>query len=782
MASLSLLELEHLKGEQNALLQREDENSILRPPSTTEEKTDGVLTMEALQQQTKRLETELTYQRALLSKLQQSPAESSPTSPPSATILQPFSSSIRVGDAYGGLLNELQDVREQITQYVDPGEQPDSQILVDTWTNTASASHNVTNAPSSSKVTIVSKRNGANQRPQTPSSRSVAGNIRQIQSVSPKSHLDGGFRQIEIGSGELEALHAGAAETNTTRIKSRRSKKVKEYRERFLEEREVLLADLEQRLSRDAARSARHTLNSSLRPSDVDSMARNAAHARGGRLANLTNSFVVETQDALRAMRERLENEQSRQLASVRAAFEEDKERLLLDLETTGRLEREEAIRMVVEVNRAEKERLVSEEHRRARDQMNREIARMKANLNAQLKRPASELVLEDERFQELADEELRLREKLEAERRSLELQLKDQLDLQVQEQRAKMLDEHRERVEALTLDVLSTHETYLKNERRKALLEQQHEQEVVLKELGEALRYGTSTSLEKFRHELEEENERKASHLRQQMKQSEKIEMEKLRRKMKLDSDTKMRQVREESASSLEVETAKVKAEIKADHAARIHKLQLDLKGQREREISQVRKMMEDEFRSKVDTMKASLEKDIGERSSEMKMARLKDLKLQMEEQIENGKRTERIELAAIRERFDEEANAAFNYVDEYFSISRKNLSAPFVNVDVPDSADEMRSRLNSLRRQFDTFMRRYELASEKLGELQNDMISARMNSARQERLIEELRGHATGRDTLEVNARKLYMANEHLIDQVNVSRRARGLGGDRR
>ena len=92
---------------------------------------------------------------------------------------------------------------------------------------------------------------------------------------------------------------------------------------------------------------------------------------------------------------------------------------------------------------------------------------------------------------------------------------------------------------------------------------------------------------------------------------------------------------------------------------------------------------------------------------------------------------------LAAIRERFQEEADNAFQYIDEYFRIVNRPIDVPHLDVDVPRTKDEMRSRLNSLRRQFDTFMRRYELAGEKLGEMQNDLVSAQLDAARKERLV---------------------------------------------
>ena len=62
---------------------------------------------------------------------------------------------------------------------------------------------------------------------------------------------------------------------------------------------------------------------------------------------------------------------------------------------------------------------------------MNREIANLKASLTAQLTKPASELVLTDERFQVLAEEEERLRESLEQERLALQIKFKDQLEVQ---------------------------------------------------------------------------------------------------------------------------------------------------------------------------------------------------------------------------------------------------------------------------------------------------------------------------------------------------------------
>jgi hypothetical protein len=659
---------------------------------------------------------------------------------PSASVLRPSGSTATpTNDAYGGLLSELQNVRSTITQYVDPGQ------------GTTADPHDLLPATNSQERS------------------------RHVRSVSPST-------PVAPSASFNPPPPQPANTTKATRLKSRRSKKVKEYRERFLEEREVLLTDLEQRLSRDAARQARGTLNSSLRPNDVDAMARDSARLRGSKLSNLTNEFVVETQDALRAMRERLENEQARALASVHGAFEEDKERLLSELETTGRLEKEEAMRMLMEEHRAEKERLIGEENRRARDDMNRELARMKAQLNVQLNRPASELVLEDDRFKELAEEEVRLRETLDHERKALASKLKDQLDLQIKEQRAKMMDEHRDRVEALTLDVLHTHEVYLKNERKRILGEQQQEQETVLKELGEALRYGTQTSLEKYSHDHDSETDKKCEALRAHLKDHERGEIEKLRRRLKQDSEKQMRQVRQEAASNLEIETAKLMAEMKSDHASRMHKLQLDLKSQRDRSMVRAKKQAEEAFRAKVDSMKLAMENDIDEATAEYKIGRMEELKKTLQTKIESGKRTERIALAAIRERFQEEADNAFQYIDEYFRIVNRPIDVPHLDVDVPRTKDEMRSRLNSLRRQFDTFMRRYELAGEKLGEMQNDLVSAQLDAARKERLVEELRNRATGHDMLEINARKLYLANEHLMDQVNMNKRVRESGGDRR
>ena len=108
---------------------------------------------------------------------------------------------------------------------------------------------------------------------------------------------------------------------------------------------------------------------------------------------------------------------------------------------------------------------------------------------------------------------------------------------------------------------------------------------------------------------------------------------------------------------------------------------------------------------------------------------------------------------------------------IEEYFSILRKPVSAEYVEVDIPGTQDEMKRRLNSLRNQFDTFIMKYEMASDRLSELQNALISAQVDAARKERLIDELRDGKTGRSEIELNARKLYKANEHLMDSLNKS-----------
>ena len=575
---MSELELDALKRKQDELLGANNAEQEYRGDLNTKKMKSDELTMEELRERTMVLEKELNYQRGILSRLQSPSNSASPSqsfaSTPRATLLSTpqlqnkpndfnnvnrnigsaskiSNNSMQVEDAYGGLLTELQDVRQQISQYVEGG----------------------------SDVAPTTQYSNINKK----IDKSL-----HVRSVSPLSnrHLDhtvtrdgGSSRFNSINSGnnsafvinEVKSTKRPVQTTPTqTRVKSRRAKKIKEYRERFLEEREVLLADLEQRLSRDSARSARNTLNSTLRPNDVDIMSKEAARTRGSRLSNLTNEFVVETQDALRNMRERLENDYTRSIEGVRAAFEEDKERLLLELETAGRIEKEEAIRLIYEEQRAEKERLVAMEHRKARDEMNREIANLKASLTAQLTKPASELVLTDERFQVLAEEEERLRESLEQERLALQIKFKDQLEVQIQEQRKKLSDEHRERVEALTVEVLQSHERQLKVERKKLIIEQQEESETLLKELGEALRYGTETNLKKLKRELEHETKGKVENLKEQMKKHEKAEMDKLRRRLKQNSDKQMRLVREQAASNLEIETAKVNADLKTDHAAK--------------------------------------------------------------------------------------------------------------------------------------------------------------------------------------------------------------------
>jgi hypothetical protein len=801
---MSELELDTLKKKQDELLGNEYEKSFL---GGTGDNNVG-LTMAELQERTMVLEKELNYQKGLLSRLQ-SPTNSntsnnnsknmsSPSSfsSPRATLLQASNTqnldntsnnfgssrisnnSIQIEDAYGGLLTELQDVRNQISQYVEGGnsvninskningKQYDNiNPKLDKSLHVRSVSP-LSNASSSTKKYIGGSRSN-NRNSAFVINKGNNSNINAKKNMKKKQQQHGSSPQQQ--------------QQPQTRVKSRRAKKIKEYRERFLEEREVLLADLEQRLSRDSARSARNTLNSSLRPNDVDIMSKDAARTRGSRLSNLTNEFVVETQDALRNMRERLENDYARSIQSVRAAFEEDKERLLLELETAGRIEKEEAIRLIYEEQRAEKERLVSMEHRKARDEMNREIASLKATLKSQLTKPASELVLTDDRFQILADEELRLRESLEEERLALQIKFKDQLEVQIQEQRKKLSDEHRERVEALTLEVLQSHERQLKVERKKLILEQQEESETVLKELGEALRYGTETNVKKLKRELEHETKGKVNNLKDQMQRHEKSEMAKLRRRLKQDSDKQMRLVREEAASNLEIESAKLHAEMKTDHAAKMHKLQLDLKGQREREIKNVRKVAEEEFQSKVTRMKLSLQHDLDERASEFKIQRMKDLEKRLDGRIEEGKMSERVLLAALREKFNEEASKAFHMVDDYFAILKKPVSAQYVDVEIPNTKDEMKRRLNSLRNQFDTFMMKYEMASDRVLELQKALINAQVDATRKERLIDELRDGKTGRSEVELNARKLYKANEYLMETLNKNKRMIHQGGDR-
>ena len=146
--------------------------------------------------------------------------------------------SMQVEDAYGGLLTELQDVRQQLSQYVEGGSD------------------------------AVPTRHYSNINKKIDKSL-------HVRSVSPLSnrHLTqtggtdaGGTRFTGMNSGRSSAFVINEVKSTKrpvqatpaqTRVKSRRAKKIKEYRERFLEEREVLLADLEQRLSRDSARSAR---------------------------------------------------------------------------------------------------------------------------------------------------------------------------------------------------------------------------------------------------------------------------------------------------------------------------------------------------------------------------------------------------------------------------------------------------------------------------------------------------------------------------------------------
>ncbi len=816
---MSELELDSLKRKQDELLgtTMNNNNNNNKDQSFFSGANNNVgLTMAELQERTMVLEKELNYQKGLLSRLQ-SPTNSnassnimnnnnnmSPSSsfasPPRATLLkttnnnnflndQNFGSaskisnnSIQVEDAYGGLLTELQDVRNQISQYVDGGGNANNK------TNNNNNKNNIANNAKQYDNINPKLDKSLHVRSVSPLSNNSISQTRTSSDGNKFNTRNSAF-VINKGNGNSSINNNNNNNNNKnmkkqqpqTRVKSRRAKKIKEYRERFLEEREVLLADLEQRLSRDSARSARNTLNSSLRPNDVDIMSKDAARTRGSRLSNLTNEFVVETQDALRNMRERLENDYARSIQSVRAAFEEDKERLLLELETAGRIEKEEAIRLIYEEQRAEKERLVAMEHRKARDEMNREIANLKSSLKAQLTKPASELVLTDDRFQVLADEELRLRESLEEERLALQIKFKDQLEVQIQEQRKKLSDEHRERVEALTLEVLQSHERQLKVERKKLILEQQEESETVLKELGEALRYGTETNLKKLRRELEHETKGKVHSLKEQMKKHEKSEMDKLRRRLKQDSDKQMRLIREEAASNLEIETAKNNAEMKTEHAAKIHKLQLDLKGQREREIKNVRKSAEEEFQSKVTRMKLSLQHDLDERASEFKIQRMEELQTRLEGRIEEGKMSERVLLAAIREKFNEETTKAFRMIDDYFAILKKPVSAQYVDVEVPNTRDEMKRRLNSLRNQFDTFMMKYEMASDRVLELQNALISTRVDAARRERLIDELRDGKTGRSEVELNARKLYKANEHLMETLTKNKRMINQGGDR-
>ena len=110
-----------------------------------------------------------------------------------------------------------------------------------------------------------------------------------------------------------------------------------------------------------------------------------------------------------------------------------------------------------------------------------------------------------------------------------------------------------------------------------------------------------------------------------------------------------------------------------------------MDLKGKRDREIQNVRKMAEEEFQNKVTRMKLSLQHDLEERASELKIQRMSDLQKRLDARVEKGKMSERILLAAIREKFEEEATSAFNMIEEYFSILRKPVSAEYVEVDIP-------------------------------------------------------------------------------------------------
>ena len=397
-----------------------------------------------------------------------------PTTPPTTAHTPQRNNTPTVGDAYGSLLSELQAVRQQVSRFVETAN-------VSPFSNLRMPEHTTNRFEGGRSNDGSNDPNGNHGHNSTNSNNDEEGR---------RYHYDQNYGTNDLDNDPSSRRQAKQARNNA----------MKKYRALLLEEREKIIDDLESRVSKNAMRSSRDIVrNSRLNAREIDALHKASRSKRRTKQQTLAEECFAEVHSVLRTMRDELDAEKRKAETELRNTFHQDRDAMINEMKTAVAKEREEHIKRLV--NDLSDTKRLALEHQRSK--MNESLQLEVSNMQLRLQEehtPALQTFREgalEKRTEVLAQEELRMRLQLDSELSVLRSKLDQETRKAVDLQRMRMVDEHRRRSEDLTEELLQRHEQKLREERTAMTQLHQLEQEVVMKELSEALHFGMTSALE---------------------------------------------------------------------------------------------------------------------------------------------------------------------------------------------------------------------------------------------------------------------------------------------
>lgn len=346
---------------------------------------------------------------------------------------------------------------------------------------------------------------------------------------------------------------------------------------------------------------------------------------------------------------------------------------------------------------------------------------------------PALQVIREgalEKRTQTLAEEELKLRGQLESEMSVLRGKLEAETQKAVEIQRVRMIDEHRHRAESLTQDILHQQEKHLRDRRAAMTRAHQEEQEVVLKELSEALSFGVRSALEEHAENLKSEMSAKIERLKQESARQQAKAIKDLEQKFQLENEQTITLLKNSSTAETDLIVSRMKAELSADHSSRLHKLKLDYADRKKHAENEMEMKFESEFQEKVAEFDNALRQDMAENVSRLEQKFADKLKRELEVRRAEADKGHAGLLATAEKKFHEDLSSMTKFVDNFFSgrVAESEPSSPSASErHMPTTKRAIQSRLASLSEQFETYKSRYKRATMDLASLQDEIVELR-------------------------------------------------------
>jgi hypothetical protein len=392
-----------------------------------------------------------------------------------------------------------------------------------------------------------------------------------------------------------------------------------------------------------------------------------------------------------------------------------------------------------------------------------------------------------------LAQEEMKVRLQLESELSVLRGKLDSETRKAVEIQRMRMIDQHRRRSEDLTSELLKRHEIKLRQERDTMTKLHQSEQEVVMKELSEALAFGTRTALEEHATALRRITNEKILIVKNEKEKEKNEALKKLKIQLQNESELAIRRLRESSLAELDVLQSRLRGEAAADHAAKVNRLQIDNASKRSLKENEFKLKYDEEYIKKSNLMNIQLNNDINETLEKNEIIYNNKLKNNLNTLRKDGERRQQAMLITMERNFQKELKEMKNAINNFFdgggsSNASGSSDDSLKSSHMPTTKRAIQQRLAIMTEQFDTYKSKYKRAAKDLGSLQNEIIDLRqklkttiraLESSEKRNSYEERKGGSKSKSIrgngseLDQSVHDLYSANQRLIERVTRSSR---------